>query len=85
MFDKVRPQSCSSTGNIDFVEYHPLHEDNVYVADSYNHRIQKFSGVSLTNINITVVGDNGGGYTPNQLDHPSAVYVNKHENLYIAD
>ncbi|CAF5054948.1 unnamed protein product [Rotaria sp. Silwood1] len=52
---------------------------------NYNHRIQKFSGVSLTNINITVVGDNGGGYTPNQLDHPSAVYVNKHENLYIAD
>lgn len=60
-------------------------KDNIYIADSYNHRILKFPGDSLDGIGIIVAGGNGPGSAPNQLYHPSCVYVDKNENIYIGD
>ncbi|CAF1448864.1 unnamed protein product [Rotaria magnacalcarata] len=66
-----------------FVDTH--NGNNVYVADKDNDRIQKFLGSSLSSGGITVAGGNGVGSAPNQLDGPVDVYVDKDENIYIAD
>jgi len=40
---------------------------------------------SLNNGGITVAGGNGKGNASNQLSMPRAIYVDKNENIYIAD
>ncbi|CAF0936070.1 unnamed protein product [Rotaria sordida] len=59
--------------------------DNIYVADTDNHRIQKFNLKALETGGITVAGGNGAGNRSNQLSMPRAVYVDRNENIYIAD
>ena len=58
---------------------------HLYVADSYNHRIQRFDLAGNTTP-ITVAGGNGQGTNSNQLDNPSGVYISKATgDIYIAD
>ena len=56
---------------------------NVYVADTYNHRIQKWTPGATSG--ITVAGGNGQGAAANQLDNPYGVYVDDSGNVYVAD
>ncbi len=59
----------------------------LYVADSYNHRIQRYSLNDTWPCNgTTVAGGNGAGSAINQLDFPSYIRLsNKTGALYIAD
>ena len=58
----------------------------IYVADSYNNRIQKFPPASTSDSNgITVAGGNGAGIDSNQLNAPSYVFVDQAGNIYVAD
>ena len=56
----------------------------LYVADRFNHRIQKFS---LGNaIGVTVAGGNGAGSASNQLNSPTAIFVSRFDDaVYICD
>src|ERR1700677_254828 len=61
---------------------------NLYIADSFNQRIRKISGGSIS----TVAGNGTGGYTGDgaaatsaELLGPSSVAVDSSGNLYIAD
>ena len=56
---------------------------NVYVADTYNHRIQKWTTGATSG--ITVAGGNGLGDANNQLNNPYGVYVDDSGNVYVAD
>ena len=59
--------------------------NNLYIADAFNHRIQKWAlGATFA---TTVAGGNGNGVGPNQLSNPNAVFVDeKNSNtLYITD
>jgi streptogramin lyase len=57
--------------------------DNLFVADSGNHRVQKFLPNSKTG--ITVAGGNGQGNAVNQLNNPTNIFVDVDGNLYISD
>ncbi|GAB3493261.1 hypothetical protein GCM10027341_08350 [Spirosoma knui] len=58
----------------------------VYVADSRNHRIQKFPPNStLATEGITVAGGNGQGRGGTQLDFPRDVFVDGQGYIYVAD
>ena len=60
--------------------------DNLYVADCYNNRIQKFpAGSSSSTAGITVAGGNGQGSGANQLYYPSGVCVDIDGNIFVAD
>jgi predicted membrane-bound mannosyltransferase/sugar lactone lactonase YvrE len=54
----------------------------VYVADTWNYRIQKFTADGEF---ISMFGTNGFGETPTSLYGPRAVVVDAEGNLYIAD
>jgi gliding motility-associated-like protein len=56
---------------------------NLYVADFYSNRIQKWAPGALTG--ITVAGGNGAGSAANQLNSPTAVAIDALGNIYIAD
>lgn len=57
---------------------------NMYVADSSNHRIQFFPRGS--SMGITVAGDSAGyGGTRSQLYNPYAVHVTESQTMYILD
>lgn len=56
---------------------------NIYVADTYNQRIQKWEPGSKNG--ITVAGGNGLGSHHNQLKNPSGIFVDEDENIFIAD
>jgi len=56
---------------------------NIYVADTYNQRIQKW--IPGNKQGITVAGGNGLGGNNNQLKNPTGIFVDEQENLYIAD
>jgi sugar lactone lactonase YvrE len=59
---------------------------DLYVADGYNNRIQKFTAGSTSSTPAhTVAGGNGGGYNANQLVGPDGIFVDANGNLYIAD
>ena len=61
-------------------------DNNIYIADEMNGRIQKFpSGSDSTTNGITVAGGNGAGTNANQLYYPSGVYVDTMGNIYISD
>jgi gliding motility-associated-like protein len=56
---------------------------NIYVADTYNDRVQKWApGASF---GTTVAGGNGQGSASNQLDLPMGVAVDAAGNVYVAD
>jgi DNA-binding beta-propeller fold protein YncE len=56
------------------------HEGNFYVADFYNHRVQKFSGKGKFLVSI---GEKGSG--PGELRLPTDVAVDEVGNLYVVD
>jgi hypothetical protein len=63
---------------------------NLYIADTYNHRIRKVNG--KTGIITTVAGTgskgfsgDGGSATSARLRYPFSVYVDSAGNIYIAD
>jgi sugar lactone lactonase YvrE len=60
-------------------------DDNgvVYVADRYNHRVQKFTTAST--IGVTVAGGAGSGSNANQLNTPTSVFVDRAGNLYVSE
>ncbi|BFG71033.1 hypothetical protein KACHI17_19140 [Sediminibacterium sp. KACHI17] len=56
---------------------------NIYVADTYNQRIQKW--IPGAKQGITVAGGNGLGSKHDQLKNPTGIFVDEQENVYIAD
>ncbi len=56
---------------------------NMYIADSYNHRVQKFAIGST--VGVTVAGGNGNGSAANQLSYPTDVSLDDAGNLYVCD
>jgi streptogramin lyase len=64
--------------------------ENIYIADTDNHRIRKVDGV--TGIITTVAGDGGHTYagdtgpaTSASLNKPQGVFVDSNKNIYVAD
>jgi sugar lactone lactonase YvrE len=61
---------------------------NLYVADTYNHRIRKVSGGTITTVagnGIESFSGDGGPATSASLDRPFGVAVDSAGNLYMAD
>jgi sugar lactone lactonase YvrE len=56
---------------------------NIYIADQFNHRVQKWMPGAKQG--ITVAGGRGQGDAPDQLDYPMGVAVDKEGNLYVSD
>tara|TARA_B100001063_G_scaffold63749_1_gene57786 strand:- start:374 stop:5122 length:4749 start_codon:yes stop_codon:yes gene_type:complete len=57
--------------------------DNIYIADSHNHRIIKWAPGAITG--VVVAGGNGEGNSLNKLSYPYDVSVDGSKNVYIAD
>jgi len=58
----------------------------IYVADIFNHRIQKFPATSTSaTAGTTVAGGNGSGAAANQLSQPYGVIVTGTGAIYVAD
>lgn len=56
---------------------------NIYVADQFNHRVQKWApGASAA---VTVAGVSGQGDAADQLNYPMSVAVDAKGNLYVSD
>ncbi|CAF1341711.1 unnamed protein product [Rotaria sordida] len=60
---------------------------DVYIADTYNHRVLRVSSGSNGTNNVTVVAGITGvpTVTSTTLNNPSAVYVDSNQNLYVVD
>lgn len=58
-------------------------DDNLYVADSYNYRVQKWNPNSI--LAYTVAGDGNYGTSTSRLGHPMSVFVDQKKNIYVAD
>jgi len=59
---------------------------NIYIADIYNNRVQKFPPGSTSATNgATAAGGNGNGDAANQLNAPASAFVDGAGNLYVAD
>ena len=56
---------------------------NIYIADEYNHRIQKW--VPGATSGITVAGGNGAGSAANQLFLPYDVAIDASGNIFVSD
>lgn len=56
---------------------------NIYVADQFNHRVQKW--VPGASFGITVAGIGGQGDRADQLNYPMSVVVDKQGNIYVSD
>jgi sugar lactone lactonase YvrE len=56
---------------------------NVYVADSKNNRVMRFSKGSKKG--SIIAGGNGKGLQPNQLNSPQGLSFDRQGNLYVAD
>jgi sugar lactone lactonase YvrE len=59
------------------------HLDNLYVADSHNHRIMCWSKGSKEG--RVIVGGNGQGQQPNQLSRPIGLSFDRQGHLYVVD
>jgi sugar lactone lactonase YvrE len=59
------------------------HLENVYVADSGNHRIMRWLKGSREG--SVLVGGNVYGQQPDQLNSPAGLAFDRESNLYIAD
>ncbi|CAF4169007.1 unnamed protein product [Rotaria sp. Silwood2] len=57
---------------------------NLYVADSYNHRIQYFQRGSTTATTVAGITSNAGS-SYSQLTYPSSIYVDVNRIMYILD
>lgn len=57
--------------------------ENLYIADSYNNRIQKWAPGATSG--VTVAGGNGAGSAANQLRTPISLSVDSDLNLFIVD
>jgi gliding motility-associated-like protein len=58
----------------------------LFIADTYNSRIQRFPPGSTQNSNgVTVAGTNTPGSAANELDHPTSVCVDQYGNVYVSD
>jgi gliding motility-associated-like protein len=58
----------------------------LYIADTYNSRIQRFPpGSTQTTNGVTVAGTNTPGSAANELDHPTSVCVDLYGNVYVSD
>lgn len=55
----------------------------LYVTDTQNHRIQKWTEGATEG--ITVAGGNGAGAEQNQLNTPTAIWVDGSKNVYVMD
>jgi sugar lactone lactonase YvrE len=59
---------------------------NIYVADSYNHRVRKFAAGSTSSSYGTIVaGGNGQGSGATQLNTPTDVAFDAAGNMFVAD
>lgn len=56
---------------------------NIYIADQFNHRVQKWTPGAQQG--ITVAGGRGQGDAADQLDYPMGVALDKEGNLYVTD
>jgi DNA-binding beta-propeller fold protein YncE len=56
---------------------------NVYVADSYNHRIMCWSKGSKEG--RIIVGENGSGQKPNQFTGVNGLSFDRQGNIYVVD
>jgi hypothetical protein len=75
------PRGCSLDRN-----------DNLYIADTNNHRVLFYPNGSTTatrvygqNGSFTTNTSNNGGISPNSLNSPRAVYIDRNDILYITD
>ncbi|UJR06931.1 hypothetical protein I4U23_011220 [Adineta vaga] len=57
--------------------------NNIYIADSLNHRIIKWNEYLYKS--FTIAGGNGKGNETNQLNYPTALFIDNEENIYIFD
>ena len=57
--------------------------NNLYIADRYNHRIQKY--LFGSSIGQTVAGNVTSGFSLDKFSGPTRVLMDSNENLYIAD
>lgn len=57
--------------------------NNLYIADYYNHRIQKY--LFGTSNGITVAGNGKLGNSTSDLSYPSRILLGSNESLYITD
>ncbi|MBD2755285.1 NHL repeat-containing protein [Spirosoma validum] len=59
---------------------------NLYVADSFNNRVQKFPpNANSATPGVTVAGGNGRGAAATQLDYPQCVFVDGAGYLFVSD
>jgi sugar lactone lactonase YvrE len=84
----VNGKGDGTSGTDNTLLYYPSsvfvdHNRDVYVADSFNHRIMKFPSGSREG--TTVAGDKGQGKEAYQLNFPSGVYVDSAGYIYVAD
>ena len=56
---------------------------NIYMVDTYEHRVKKYAAGSTTG--TIVAGGNGQGNNANQLNYPRGVFVDSSGNIYVAD
>jgi gliding motility-associated-like protein len=58
----------------------------LYIADTYNSRVQRFPpGSTQTTNGVTVAGTNTPGSAANELDLPTSVCVDQYGNVYVSD
>ena len=58
-------------------------DGTLYIADSYNHRIQKWLQSAIAGTNVAGTGASGTGLS--ELSYPQAVLVDQNGYIYIAD
>ncbi|HWP98230.1 MAG TPA: InlB B-repeat-containing protein [Syntrophomonadaceae bacterium] len=72
---------CTSSGQVSSPIFLALDShDNVYVADEYNHRIQKLNAATWE---WSVIGKQGSGL--GKFSAPFGVALDSHDNLYVSD
>ena len=57
--------------------------NDLYITDTQNHRIQKWSSGATEG--VTIAGGNGAGSNANQLNTPTCIWIDESQNVYIMD